>query len=61
MASLLTEENNQGTILRNLRPLTPELKEDNEDLLATESLVVQGAFYSGSSSYLLMFLCMGSP
>ncbi|XP_042421679.1 protein misato homolog 1-like isoform X1 [Zingiber officinale] len=42
----LIEENNQGTILRNLRSLTPELKEDHEDLLATESLVVQGAFYS---------------
>lgn len=59
MASLRTEENNQGTILRNLHPLTPELKEDHEDLLAREAVVVQGAFYSGSSSYLLMFLCMG--
>lgn len=42
----LIEENNQGTILRNLHPLTPELKEDHEDLLAREAVVVQGAFYS---------------
>ncbi|KAJ8480303.1 hypothetical protein OPV22_024030 [Ensete ventricosum] len=43
----LTAEHNQGSILRNLHPLTPEIRKDDDDLLAVESLVVHGALYSG--------------
>ncbi|XP_018674333.2 uncharacterized protein LOC135625416 isoform X1 [Musa acuminata AAA Group] len=43
----LTDEHNQGSILRNLHPLTPEIRKDDDDLLAVESLVVHGALYSG--------------
>ncbi|WOL09083.1 hypothetical protein Cni_G17836 [Canna indica] len=46
--SSLTDEVKQGNVLRNLRPLTPEVKEYDEDLLAVESLVVNGALHSGN-------------
>lgn len=35
------------SLLGSLQPLTPEVKEDAEDLLALESMTVHGVFESG--------------
>ncbi|OAY81458.1 Protein misato, partial [Ananas comosus] len=42
-----TEENNWGSILKYLNPLTPEIGEDDEDPYAVESVTVHGALHSG--------------
>ncbi|XP_008792583.2 protein misato homolog 1 isoform X1 [Phoenix dactylifera] len=46
-APSLTDEHNQGSIHRNLHPLTPEVEEDDDDLHAVESLIIHGALHSG--------------
>lgn len=35
------------SLLETLQPLTPEIKEDAEDLLALESMTVHGVFGTG--------------
>lgn len=48
-APCLKDAQSQGSILRNLHSLTPEIEENGDDMHAVESLIIHGALRSGSN------------